>query len=86
MAETARADDGAVASQRSDLNDLAPEARRGEIMAAFYTCVYVGVALVITVGLIGLGTTLAVAVGIFAAAMACVALITACWQLRAASA
>jgi len=41
---------------------------------------------VITVGLIALGTTLAVAVDVFAAVMACVVLITACWQLRVASA
>ena len=76
----------AVVGSQSDLNDLAPGARRGEVMAAFYTCIYLGVALVIGVGLIALGTTLAVAVGVFAAAMGCVAAMTACWQFRAASA
>jgi len=38
------------------------------------------------VGLIALATTLAAAVDVFAAVMACVALITAYWQLRMASA
>jgi hypothetical protein len=60
---------------RDDLNRIAPGDRRGEVTAAFITRIYVAVAgSVITVGLLDTRVSLAVAVGIVAAALSGLAL------------
>ena len=52
---------------QDDLNRIAPPERRGEINAALYTCIYLGVALpVIGVGVLADLTTLTTAVVVFA--------------------
>src|SRR3954470_15848009 len=60
------------------LNGAAPHERRGEVNAAFYTCIYLGVAFcVIGTGLLTLRTSLSTAVTVFAAFAGTVALATA---------
>ena len=67
---------------QAELNAIAPEERRGEITATFATCVYLGVALpVIGVGLLALIISLFVAVAIYAAVVAGIALVAAGWHL-----
>jgi MFS family permease len=69
---------------QSQLNAAAPADRRGEVNAAFYTCIYLGVACsVIGTGLLTLRTSLSTAVTAFAAAVGTIALITAAWHSRA---
>ncbi len=69
---------------QDELNRIAPPARRGEVTAAFITCIYVGVAgSVIAVGLLDLRVSLAVAVGAVASTLAATALVTAGWHRRA---
>jgi MFS family permease len=64
------------------LNAAAPPARRGEVNAAFYTCIYLGVGIsVIGTGLLTLGASLETAVTVFAAVMSAIALTTAAWHL-----
>ena len=66
---------------QDDLNRIAPGDRRGEVTAAFITCIYVAVAgSVITVGLLDTRVSLAVAVGIVAAVLSGVALAAAGWH------
>ena len=66
---------------QDDLNRIAPADRRGEVTAAFITCIYVAVAgSVITVGLVDTRLSLAVAVGIVAAALAAVSLAACAWH------
>ncbi|WP_229834688.1 hypothetical protein [Dactylosporangium sucinum] len=62
---------------------LAPESRRGEVTAAFISCVYLGVtAASISVGLRGDALSLYPAVCVVAAGIAAVALPTAVWHGR----
>jgi hypothetical protein len=69
---------------QDELNRIAPPERRGEVTAAFITCIYVGVAgSVIAVGLLDLRVSLAVAVGVVASTLAATALVTAGWHRRA---
>jgi sugar phosphate permease len=67
---------------QDDLNRLAPPERRGEINAALYTCVYLGVALpVIGVGVLSDFTTLTTAVVAFAFVTGTAAIAVALWHL-----
>jgi len=71
---------------QSQLNAAAPPDRRGEVNAAFYTCIYLGVAVsVIGTGLLTLRTSLSTAVTAFAAAIGAIALTTAAWHARSQS-
>jgi len=66
---------------QDDLNRIAPGHRRGEVTAAFITCIYVAVAgSVITVGLLDTRVSLAVAVGIVAGVLAAISLATGAWH------
>src|SRR6185437_9796544 len=66
---------------QDDLNRIAPADRRGEVTAAFITCIYVAVAgSVITVGLLDTRVSLAVAVGMVAAVLSCLALAACAWH------
>jgi predicted MFS family arabinose efflux permease len=68
---------------QSQLNAAAPPDRRGEVNAAFYTCIYSGVACcVIGTGLLTLRTSLETAVTVFAAVTGTVAVTTAAWHRR----
>jgi MFS family permease len=70
---------------QDELNRIAPAERRGEVTAAFITCIYAGVATaVIAVGLIDLRASLATGVGVVAAVLAATAAAAAAWHLRAA--
>jgi len=66
---------------QDDLNRIAPGVRRGEVTAAFITCIYVAVAgSVIAVGLLDTRISLTVAVGIVAAVLAVTALAAGAWH------
>jgi hypothetical protein len=74
----------APAHAQAELDAIAPEDRRGEVTAAFATCIYLGVALpVIGVGLLGLSLSLFAAVAIDAVVVGAVALAAAAWHLTA---
>jgi sugar phosphate permease len=76
---------GFLAAQ-TEINELAPQNRRGEVTSAFVTCIYAGVATaVIGVGLLTLRVSLFAAVAGFAIGIAAVAVATACLQLAAKS-
>ena len=67
---------------QDDLNRIAPPERRGEINAALYTCIYLGVALpVIGVGVLSDFTTLTTAVVVFAFVTGAAAISVALWHL-----
>lgn len=69
---------------QDDLNALAPPDRRGEINAAFYTCIYLGIAVpVIGVGVLADLTSLVTAVNVFAVVTGSVAMTAAAWHIRA---
>jgi MFS family permease len=69
---------------QDDLNRIAPPERRGEINAALYTCIYLGVALpVIGVGVLADLTTLTTAVVVFAFVTGTAAISVALWHLAA---
>ncbi|MFI5898442.1 MFS transporter [Actinoplanes sp. NPDC051513] len=71
----------AYVGAQTQINQLAPERRRGEVTAAFLTCVYLGVsAAAIAVGLLSDALTLFAAVTIVASAIAAVAAPTAFWH------
>ena len=66
---------------QDDLNRIAPGDRRGEVTAAFITCIYVAVAgSVIAVGLLDTRISLTVAVGFVAAVLAVTALAAGAWH------
>lgn len=70
---------------QDELNRIAPPERRGEVTAAFITCIYAGVAeSVIAIGLLDLRVSLSTGVGVVASALAATALATAAWHRRAA--
>ena len=62
---------------QDDLNRIAPGERRGEVTAAFITCIYGSV---IAVGLLDTRISLTVAVGIVAAVLAVTALAAGAWH------
>jgi predicted MFS family arabinose efflux permease len=67
---------------QDDLNRIAPPERRGEINAALYTCIYLGVALpVIGVGVLADLTTLTTAVVVFAFVTGTAAVSVAAWHI-----
>jgi len=67
---------------QQELNELAPAQRRGEVTAAFISCIYFLVAMaVISSGLLDLHFSLTVSVGAVASALIVVAVSTAAWQL-----
>jgi MFS family permease len=69
---------------QTEINQLAPDERRGEVTAAFITCVYTGVSVtVIATGLLSDAISLSTAVAITGATVAAVAATTAAWHLRA---
>jgi MFS family permease len=73
---------GFVAAQ-DELNELAPDERRGEVTAAFITCIYLVVAsAVIATGILDREAALTVAVGAVAVVLAALALVAATWQAR----
>jgi MFS family permease len=66
---------------QAQLNAAAPADRRGEVNAAFYTLIYLGVASgVVSTGLLTLEVSLQVAVTTFAAVVGAIALLTALWH------
>ncbi|HZR79524.1 MAG TPA: MFS transporter [Candidatus Binatia bacterium] len=68
-----------------ELNMIAPSERRGEVTAAFVSCIYVVVATaVIGAGLLDLVLSLNAAVSAVAVGLGAVATATAAWELRAA--
>jgi MFS family permease len=70
---------------QADVNQLAPAERRGEVTAAFITCIYTGVAVAsITVGLLSNVLSLFGAVMVTASVIAATAAATAIWHLSSA--
>jgi sugar phosphate permease len=68
---------------QDELNAIAPEERRGEVTAAFITCIYLVVASsVLAVGILDLRLALAGAVGAGAVVLAAAALGTTMWHAR----
>jgi MFS family permease len=68
---------------QDDLTRIAPQDQRGEVSAAFYVCIYLGVALpVIGIGVLAVRSTLFVAVATFAAVTGLAALAVAAWHLK----
>jgi hypothetical protein len=67
---------------QTEVNYLAPAERRGEVTAAFTSCIYGRVAVsVIGVGLVSTSASLFTAVGAFAAAIGVTTVATARWHL-----
>jgi MFS family permease len=68
---------------QAQLNLAAPPARRGEVNAAFYTLIYLGVATtVISTGLVTLTAPLSTAITSFAVVTGAIALATAAWHVK----
>ena len=68
---------------QAQLNLAAPPDRRGEVNAAFYTLIYLGVAItVISTGLVTLVAPLSTAITSFAVVTGAIALATAAWHAR----
>jgi MFS family permease len=73
----------AFLAAQAQLNLAAPPHRRGEVNAAFYTLIYLGVATaVISTGLLTLRFSLSTAVTAFATTIALIALLTSLWHLK----
>jgi MFS family permease len=73
----------AILAAQDSLTRIAPEDQRAAISAAFYVCVYLGVALpVIGVGVLAATISLYTAVSVFAAITGTTALLVAAWHLR----
>ncbi|MFC5906535.1 MFS transporter [Streptacidiphilus monticola] len=73
----------AFLAAQDDLTHLAPDERRAEVSAAFYVCIYLGVAVpVIGVGVVATVAGLFTAVATFAAVTGTAALAVAAWHLR----
>ena len=71
---------GFLAAQ-DDLNAIAPDERRGEVTAAFISCIYLGVPLsVIGAGVVAAGVSLFTGVAVFAAVTGAGALLVAAWH------
>jgi len=68
---------------QAEINDLAPIERRGEVTAAFISCIYSGVAIsAIGVGLLSTVLSLRAAVTIFAVVVGSTALTAIAWHIR----
>jgi MFS family permease len=73
----------AFLAAQDNLTQIAPDGRRGEVSAAFYVCIYLGVAVpVIGIGVLAALLSLFDAIAIFAVVTGSAALITAAWHLR----
>ncbi|HEX4306581.1 MAG TPA: MFS transporter, partial [Solirubrobacterales bacterium] len=73
----------AILAAQDNLTQIAPEEQRAEISAAFYVCVYTGVAgPVIGIGILAAAVSLYTAVSVFAAVTGVTALVVAGWHLR----
>jgi hypothetical protein len=71
----------AFLNAQQELNDLAPQQRRGEVTAAFISCIYFLVATaVISSGLLDEWFTLSLSVGTVATVLAALAGSLAIWQ------
>jgi MFS family permease len=69
---------------QADINELAPIDRRGEVTAAFISCIYFGVATsAIGVGVLSTTLSLRAAVTIFAVAVGATASVATAWHARA---
>jgi predicted MFS family arabinose efflux permease len=67
---------------QADINRLAPPDRRGEVTAAFITCIYASVAVTaISTGLVSDALSLATAVAITGTVVALTAAATIAWHL-----
>jgi len=76
---------GSVGAQ-AEVNGLAPEERRGEVTAAYITCIYTGVAVTsVAAGLLSGVISLFAAVTVVAAVVAVTAVTVALWHVRAHS-
>lgn len=72
----------AFLNAQEELNRIVPGDRRGEVTAAFIACIYLLVGTsVVSVGLLDLRVSLAVAVGVVSAVLLVLALAAASWQL-----
>jgi predicted MFS family arabinose efflux permease len=72
-------------NSQDELNAVAPDERRGEVTAAFISCIYLAVATsVIASGLVDEWLSLSVSVGVVALVLAALALAAAAWQARGA--
>ncbi|MGH3267303.1 MAG: MFS transporter [Trebonia sp.] len=72
----------AFLAAQDDLTRIAPPEQRGEVSAAFYVCIYLGVALpVIGIGIIAVLTNLVIALTTFAIVTGLAALAVAGWHL-----
>ena len=68
---------------QAEINHLAPGGRRGEVTAAFLTCVYLGVAATaISTGLLSDAYSLPTAIAIVSAVAGATALVAVVWQLK----
>jgi hypothetical protein len=73
-----------ILGTQDELNGIAPPERRGEVTAAYITCIYTGVATaVIATGLLALGMALSTSVASVAAVLAAASLACVAWELRA---
>ena len=76
----------AFLNAQQELNQIASQARRGEVTAAFIACTYALLALaVVGSGLLNEYVSLTAAVGVVAAALAALAVLVALWQVRVAA-
>jgi MFS family permease len=74
----------AFLAAQGEINRIAPDESRGEVTAAFFTCVYLGVSVsVIGVGALADLTSLFTAVEVFAGLTGGAALLVAAWHLAA---
>lgn len=73
----------AFLAAQDNLTQIAPERQRAQISAAFYVCIYLGVAVpVIGIGLLATAFSLFTGVAVFAAVTGTTALVVAGWHLR----
>jgi hypothetical protein len=73
----------AFLNAQEELNELAPDERRGEVTAAFIGCIYFVVAgAVVATGLLDLRFSLTLSVGAVSVVLAACALATASWHTR----
>jgi len=73
----------AFLAAQDNLTQIAPEEQRAEVSAAFYVCIYLGVAVpVIGIGVLATLTSLFTGVAVFAAVTGTAALAVAAWHLK----
>jgi predicted MFS family arabinose efflux permease len=73
----------AFLAAQDNLTQIAPDERRAEVSAAFYVCIYLGVAVpVIGIGVLASLSSLFTAIAVFSMVTGSAALITAAWHLR----